>query len=253
MYNLLICGCSGKMGGVVARLANEYDCTVVAGFDKYIKPLDFPVYDNFDDVKMDIDIIIDFSKPETLSDLLSFATSKKIPVIIATTGHTASQAEEIHKASSIIPIFYSANLSLGINLIAELAKQAASLLQDNFDIEILEKHHNQKVDAPSGTAIMLADKISSVLSYNSNYVYDRHIKREKRDKKEIGFSSIRGGTIVGEHEVIFAGTDEVITIGHTAMSKEVFAVGALKAVSFLVSEKPGLYDMTNLVAKILNN
>ena len=175
--------------------------------------------------------------------MLSFALNKKIPLVIATTGYSKNQIEQINNASLEIPIFFTFNMSLGVNLICSLAKKAASILGDGFDVEIVEKHHNQKIDAPSGTAIMLANSVNEVFGDTKAYEYDRHSKRQKRSKNEIGIHSVRGGTIVGEHDVIFAGHDEVVTISHSAYSKEVFAVGAVKAAKFLYGKKAGLYDM----------
>ena len=180
--------------------------------------------------------------------MLAYAKANHIPCVICTTGYSAEQVEAIHDASEEIAVFYSGNMSLGINLLIALSKQAAKVLGSSFDIEIVEKHHNLKVDAPSGTALMLADGISETLAQEPQYVYDRHAVRKKRSKNEIGIHSVRGGTIVGEHEVIFAGHDEVVTVTHQAQSKQVFAVGAVNAAAFLAKQGAGMYDMSDLLA-----
>ena len=195
-------------------------------------------------------MIIDFSHPSALEPLLAYATAHKIPAVIATTGLSAEQKEQLAEAAKEIPLFFSANMSLGINLLISLAKKAAALLEESFDIEIIERHHNQKIDAPSGTALAIADGISEVLKNPPEYVYDRHSVRRKRKKNEIGLHAVRGGTIVGDHEVLFAGNDEVIELKHSAASKEVFAVGAVKAAKFLAGKRPGMYSMTDLVEEL---
>ncbi|MGI6279776.1 MAG: 4-hydroxy-tetrahydrodipicolinate reductase, partial [Acutalibacteraceae bacterium] len=182
-----------------------------------------------------------------LDDILSYAQKRQMPVVLATTGYNNMQIAKIKAVSKKIPIFFTFNMSIGVNLICSLAKKAAAVLGSGFDVEIIEKHHNQKIDAPSGTAIMLANAINSQLGNNMVYEYDRHSKCQKRIKNEIGIHSIRGGTIVGEHDVIFAGHDEVITISHSALSKEVFAVGAIRAAKFLMGKAPGLYDMNSIM------
>ena len=180
---------------------------------------------------------------------MDYATSKKIPAVLATTGYSEEQKQKVFNASKIAPIFYTSNMSIGVNLIAELCKRAATVLEDDFDIEIVEAHHNQKLDAPSGTANMLADAVVDGCNNKKELVYDRHDRRQKRDKDEIGMHAIRGGTIVGEHSVIFAGRDEIITISHSARSREIFAVGALNASLFMVGKPAGLYNMVDLIGK----
>ena len=180
--------------------------------------------------------------------LLKFALDKKLPIVIATTGFSEQTVEDIKKAAESIPVFYSGNMSLGINLLIELVKKAENVLGSDFDIEIVEKHHNQKIDAPSGTALMIADAISEEIDTPVQYEYDRHSRRIKRPKNEIGIHSIRGGTIVGEHDVIFAGCDEIITVSHTALSKNIFAVGSLNAARFLFGKSAGIYNMGDLVS-----
>ena len=238
MIRAILCGASGKMGGFVASAAeNDSEISIVAGVDKVNSGEKFPVFSSFSDINVDADIIIDFSNVALLDSMLDYALSQNIPLVIATTGYTEEQTGKIKKASEKIPIFFTFNMSVGVNLIAALAKKAASILGDGFDIEIIEQHHNQKIDAPSGTAIMLANAVNSVFGDSLNYEYDRHSVRRKRPKNEIGIHSVRGGTIVGKHDVIFAGHDEVITISHEAQSKEVFAVGAVRAAKFLYGKK----------------
>ena len=249
MIRAILCGASGKMGGFVASAAeNDNDLSIVAGVDKVNNGEKFPVFSSFSDINVDADIIIDFSNVALLDSMLNYALANNMPLVIATTGYSEEQTEKIKKASEKIPIFFTFNMSVGINLIAALAKKAASILGDSFDIEIIEQHHNQKIDAPSGTAIMLANAVNSVFNDSLNYEYDRHSVRRKRPKNEIGIHSVRGGTIVGKHDVIFAGHDEVITISHEAQSKEVFAVGAVRAAKFLYGKKAGLYDMNSMMS-----
>lgn len=249
MIKAILCGASGKMGGFVAAAAEaDGEIQVVAGVDKINNGEKFPIFSSFSDINVKADVIIDFSNPALLDDLLDYAVKNNIPAVIATTGYSDSQIEKIRSAAEKTPIFFSFNMSLGVNLIASLAKKAAQILGDSFDIEIIEKHHNQKLDAPSGTAIMLANAVNSVFGDTLNYEYDRHSVRRKRPKSEIGIHSVRGGTIVGEHDVIFAGHDEVITISHQAQSKEVFAVGAVRAAKFLYGKGAGLYDMSSMMS-----
>ncbi len=246
MTGIIISGCNGRMGRAVAeRIAARDDCRVVAGIDKNTSPLDFPVFASAEECTAQADVIIDFSNPSALPALLNFAVERKIPAVIATTGISGEGRALIDGAAGTVPVFFSANMSLGVSLLVELAKKAASVLGDDFDIEIVEKHHNQKLDAPSGTALMIADAIAN----GKRYVYDRHGERRRRGRDEIGIHSIRGGNIVGEHEVIFAGTDEVITLSHSAASRGVFAVGAVNAALFLIGKQPGVYDMGDLIAE----
>ena len=252
MINIALVGSNGKMGQVISRLADQSDnSSIVFGIDiNTEKKCDYNVYSSFADASEKCDVIIDFSHPSSLDATLEFAKSNKIPAVIATTGLSAEQVESIKKASEVTPIFFSANMSLGVNLLIQLAKKATALLEDSFDIEIVEKHHNLKIDAPSGTALAIADAINDTSAHSNEYVYDRHSTRKKRSKREIGIHSVRGGTIVGEHNVIFAGTDEIIEIKHTATSKEIFATGAFKAAHFLINKHPGLYSMDELIAEI---
>lgn len=252
MIKIIMNGCNGKMGQVITRLvAEDSECEIVAGFD--INPSienTYPVYANPEEFTGEADVVIDFSHPSCLTGLLDYCKKRKLPVILATTGFSQEQKEEFTAASSEIPVFFSANMSLGINLIIALAKKATKLLEGNFDIEIIEKHHNQKIDAPSGTALAIADAIDETLSYPAEYTYDRHSVRRKRGNHEIGLHAVRGGTIVGEHEVVFAGTDEVIELKHSAHSKEVFAVGAIKAAKFINSKPAGMYNMNDLITQL---
>lgn len=255
MTNILLCGICGKMGHAVVRAAEEKgDINIVAGYDiKQSADFDIPVYTDLNKLKSDkdvsdgIDAIVDFSHPSITDSIIDFAVQNKIPAVICTTGLSSEQTAKIAAASEKTAMFFSANMSLGVNLLIDLVQRAAKVLEDNFDIEIIEKHHNQKLDAPSGTAIAIADAISDAVSYEPEYTYDRHSVRRKRGRSEIGISSVRGGTIVGEHSVIFAGCDEVIELKHTATSKEVFAVGAISAAAFVRDLKPGLYSMKDLI------
>ena len=238
------------MGRVIQQLvAERTDCTIVAGVDLFAdSAAAFPAYTNIADVQEEADVIIDFSHPSLLTPILSYAAQKGgIPAVLCTTGYSAEQVEALKTAAQTQPVFYSRNMSLGINLLIELSKKAAKVLGDQFDIEIIEKHHNQKIDAPSGTALMLADAIASVRDGETQYVYDRHAQRKKREKSEIGLHAVRGGTIVGEHEVVFAGNHEVITLSHSAQSKELFATGAVNAAVYMCGKGPGLYDMSDMI------
>lgn len=252
MIKLVISGCNGKMGKVVSSVAQaQSDMEIVGGFDINTESvMGCKVYENPCDYKGEADVVIDFSHPDNLSGLLEYAKKMGTPLVIATTGLSEEQKNEMKKAAEHVPIFFSANMSLGVNLLIELAQKATKVLADQFDIEIIEKHHNQKIDAPSGTALAIADSINDVLTERKEYVYDRHAVRKKRSKNEIGIHAVRGGTIVGEHEVIFAGKDEVIELKHQAMSKEIFAVGAVAAAKYLIGKAPGMYSMRDLVAEM---
>lgn len=248
MKKIILCGANGKMGHVIRNIvAADKDCEIVAGIDKNTEAADFPVYSDFNSIKEEADVIIDFSNPALLNSLLEYSAAKKIPVVIATTGFDDDQKKLIENAATENGVFFTYNMSLGINLLATLAKKAVDVLGNDFDIEIIEKHHNQKIDAPSGTALMLADAICEEIDKPMKYEYDRHSKREKRSKNEIGMHAVRGGTIVGEHEIIFAGRDEIITLSHSARSKEIFAVGAVNAAKYMVGKGAGLYTMKDLI------
>lgn len=246
MTRIILVGCNGHMGQTVTHvLDNHPDCAIVAGIDSNRQTLNpYPVFDSFSDITVDADVLIDFSTPKLLKNILCFASQKQIPCVLATTGYSEQEIGLIQDYAKVIPIFFSFNMSLGVNLLCSLAKTAAKILGNGFDTEIIEKHHNQKIDAPSGTAIMLANAVNDGAK---EFIYERHSKRQKRKSNEIGIHSVRGGTIVGEHKVIFAGTDEVITLAHSAASKAVFAGGAVNAAKFLVGKSPRIYDMTDLV------
>lgn len=250
MVKIIISGCNGHMGRVVADLcAADPEVEVAAGFD-VLGPADrdFPVYASPEQFQGQADAVIDFSSPAALDGLLTFGKSRHIPLVLATTGYSPEQVAQIGAAALEVPIFRSANMSLGINVLLELVKKAASILGDSYDIEIVERHHRRKVDAPSGTALMIADAAAQSCGHETEYVFERHSVRHPRDKKEIGISAVRGGTIVGEHEIIFAGHDEIMEIKHTALSREIFAQGAVAAAKFMSEvQKPGLYDMSMLV------
>ncbi len=251
MKRIIISGCNGRMGNQISEgIKARSDCITVAGIDvNGSAKKEYPVFSRPSEINCEADVLIDFSNPSLLSPLLEFGLARKMPLVICTTGYSEEQTAQIRKASESIPVFYSGNMSLGVNLVIELAKKAAAVLGDQFDIEIIEKHHNQKLDAPSGTALMIADAISEIRDGKTNYVYDRHSQRKKREKSEIGIHSIRGGSIVGEHEVLFAGPGEVISISHSAQSKEIFATGSINAALFLAGKPAGLYRMADLISK----
>lgn len=249
MTDIILIGCNGKMGNVITNIiSNRDDCKIVAGID-YIDTQNgvFPVYKCLDNCKENANVIIDFSGVNELEKRLDFSIKNSVPIVIGTTGFSDEKKAEIENASKKVGVFFTYNMSIGVNLLAELAKKAVNVLGNEFDIEIVEKHHNQKIDAPSGTALMLADAISNECEKPMKYEYDRHSKREKRSKNEIGIHAVRGGTIVGEHEIIFAGRDEIITLSHSARSKEIFAVGAVNAAVFMNGKGAGMYTMKELV------
>ncbi len=249
MTDIILCGANGKMGKFITDAVNKRDdIKIVAGVDLNTESsAGFPVYASIGEVCEAADVIVDFSHPALLDSILDYVSKKNIPAVLATTGYSAEATAKIRKAAETAPIFFTFNMSLGVNLLVSLAKKAASVLGDAFDVEIVEKHHNQKLDAPSGTAVMLADAINEVFDGEMNYEFDRHSKREKRPAKQIGIHSVRGGNIVGEHDVIFAGHDEVITLSHHASSREVFALGAVKAALFMKGKTAGLYNMNNML------
>ncbi len=253
MTRILLVGCGGAMGANVYRSSLEReDCEVVAGIDpRMTREGDYPVFATFAECDVDADVIVDFSSPIVTNDMLAYAMEKSLPVVVCSTGHDEAQLAAIQAASEKIAMFRSGNMSLGINLLINLAKKATEVLGASFDIEIVEQHHHRKVDAPSGTALMIADAISDTLETRPHYEYDRHSKRMKRSKDEIGIHSVRGGTIVGVHEVIFAGQDEVVTISHNAQSRALFATGALSAAAFMKGKTSGMYDMNDVVAQVI--
>lgn len=250
MLKIIISGCNGRMGRVVAALCKENsEITVVAGIDILNDGgREFPVFSSPRTCNISADVAIDFSSSAALTPLLDYCIARKLPVVLATTGYSPAQTAEIGAAARKIPVFRSANMSLGINILLELVRKASGVLGGDYDVEIVERHHNKKMDAPSGTALMLADAVSSALPFDCQYIFERSNVRKMREKHEIGISSVRGGTIVGDHEVIFAGRDEIIEIRHHAMSREIFASGAVSAARFLAGvSQPGLYDMSMLV------
>ena len=247
MTNIILCGCGGRMGRAIIESVKD-GCTIVAGVDVNASALStgFPVYEKISDFPGKADVIVDFSHHSALPSLIEYAKATKTPIVLATTGHTDEELALIEESVNDIAIFRSGNFSLGINLLITLAKQAAKTLGTDFDVEIIEKHHNKKLDAPSGTALMIADAIASERE-ESEYVFDRHSERKARESKEIGLHSVRGGTIVGEHEAIFAGENEIVTISHSAASREIFATGALRAAVYLAKKEKGLYNMTDMI------
>ena len=248
MTKILLSGCCGKMGRFVASaVAQRKDCEIVAGIDIVDdSTLGFPVFSNYDEVQVKADVIIDFSNPSLLPSMLSYAEKTNTGVVLATTGLTDEQIKTVEDASKNVPVFFSYNMSIGVSLLCELSKVAAKVLGTGFDVEIVEAHHNQKLDAPSGTAIMLGNAIKEEMP-DAYFEYDRHSKREKRHTNEIGIHSVRGGTIVGEHEVIFAGNDEIVKLSHSARSRAIFANGAVNAAVFLKNKENGVYNMSDLV------
>ena len=258
MVKILMHGCNGHMGQVITRLVEaEADMEIIARVDvsDHISNA-YPVYKSLEDYRQACgqdgyllaDVAIDFSSAAAVDKLLDYCEAQLMPSVLCTTGLSPEQLERVKALSRKTAVLKSANMSLGINLLLKLLKEAAGVLAPaGFDIEIVEKHHNQKVDAPSGTALALADSINEEFNNEYTYVYDRSTRRQKRDKKEIGLSAVRGGTIVGDHDVIFAGEDEVITFSHTAYSKNVFAKGAVQAAKFLKGKPAGLYDMSDVI------
>lgn len=250
MVKIIMHGCNGKMGQVITKIVKEdAQAEIVAGIDKYMGIAnDYPVFDSIEKCDVEADVVIDFSNAAAVNGLLEYCVTKQVPVVLCTTGLSEEQLKKVKIASEKVAILKSANMSLGVNMLLKLLQEATKILAPaGFDIEIVEKHHNQKVDAPSGTALAMADSINEVLNQEYTYTYDRSQERRKREKKEIGLSAVRGGTIVGEHEIIFAGEDEVVEFKHTAYSKAVFATGAVEAAKFLGGKEPGLYDMKQVI------
>ncbi len=251
MTKIIMHGCNGHMGQVITGIvAADPDAEIVAGIDPFDDGHnDYPVFPSIDKCDVEADVIIDFASAKAEDALMDYCAAHKTPVVVCTTGLSDEQIEHIHNTSKQTAVLKSANMSLGINTLFRLLQDAAKIfVPAGFDIEIVEKHHNKKLDAPSGTALALADSMKEVLDDDYHYVYDRSSVRQKRDPKEIGISAVRGGTIVGEHEVIFAGEDEVIEFKHTAYSKAVFAKGAVEAAKFLKGKEAGMYDMGDVIA-----
>ena len=250
MTKLIMHGCNGKMGQVISKIVKEDpNVEMAAGIDAYTGIAnDYPVFESIEKCDIKADAIIDFSNAAAVDGLLDYCVEKQVPVVLCTTGLSEEQLKKVEETSKKVAVLKSANMSLGVNMLLKLLQDATKVLAPaGFDIEIVEKHHNQKVDAPSGTALAMADSINEALDNEYRYTYDRSQVREKREKKEIGISAVRGGTIVGEHEVIFAGEDEVIEFKHTAYSKAVFAKGAVEAGKFLKGKGAGLYDMSDVI------
>jgi 4-hydroxy-tetrahydrodipicolinate reductase len=248
MKRVLVCGIGGMMGGnIVALLSDDKDAEVVCGVDlRTPENINVPVYPSFNDVKEQVDVVIDFSSPKVLKSELEWAVSKKCPVVLASTGYTKEDLDYIDLCSQKTAIFRTANFSLGVNLLVKLVRETAEVLGEKFDIEIIEKHHNQKKDAPSGTALMLADSAKKAFDGDKEYLYGREGIVGKRGN-EIGIHAVRGGTIVGDHDVMFAGEDEIITLSHSARSKKVFANGAITAAKWIIGKPAGKYDMNDVL------
>ena len=250
MTNVIMHGCNGKMGQTIAGLiAGDDEITLAAGVDAYDEGKNpFPVFKVISECNVKADVVIDFSAAPAVDGLLDYCVENHIPCVLCTTGLSEQQLKKVEEAAQKVAILKSANMSLGINMLMKLLKEATAILAPaGFDIEILEKHHKLKVDAPSGTALALGDSINEALDNEYEYIYDRSKRREKRPQKEIGFSAVRGGTIVGDHDVIFAGADEVVTFSHTAYSKAVFGKGAIQAAKFLKGKPAGLYNMSHVI------
>lgn len=250
MVRLIMHGCNGKMGQVISKIVKEdTNAEIVAGIDAYTGIAnEYPVYDSIEKCDVEADAVIDFSNAAAVDGLLDYCVERQIPVVLCTTGLSEEQLKKVEDTSKKVAVLKSANMSLGVNMLLKLLQDAAKILAPaGFDIEIIEKHHNQKVDAPSGTALAMADSMNEAMNNEYTYNYDRSQVRQKRDKKEIGIAAVRGGTIVGEHEVIFAGEDEVIEFKHTAHSKAVFGKGAVEAGKFLKGKEPGLYNMSDVI------
>lgn len=250
MIKVIMNGCNGKMGRTITELISQDDeIEIVAGIDAYDEGKNaYPVFTDINSCDIEADAVIDFSTAAAVDALLDYCVEKKLPCVLCTTGLSEAQLAKVKEAAKETAILKSANMSLGINMLFKILKEAAAVLAPSgFDIEIVEKHHNQKLDAPSGTALALADSINEEFNNNYRYVYDRSKDREKRSNKEIGISAVRGGTIVGDHDVIFAGADEVITFSHRAYSKAVFGKGAIQAAKFLAGKPAGMYDMKDVI------
>lgn len=250
MVRAIMHGCNGRMGRVITGLIKEDEAIeIVAGVDAYTGVAnDYPVFESIDRCDVEADVIIDFSNASAINGLLDYCVEKQVPVVLCSTGLSEEQLKKVEESAQKVAVLKSANMSMGINLLLKLLKDATKVLAPaGYDIEIVEKHHNQKLDAPSGTALALADSINESMDNAFDYVYDRSKERKKREAKEIGISAVRGGTIVGDHEVIFAGMDEVIEFKHTAYSRGVFGKGAVEAAKFLAGKPAGRYDMSDVI------
>ena len=250
MIKVLMHGCNGKMGQVVSRMVDETEgMELAAGVDRFLgRENPYPVFTSCDACDVEADVIVDFSVAQAVDGVLAYALKRKMPLVLCTTGLSEKQLENVKTASAQIPILRSANMSLGVNTVFKLAAAAAKILGEvGYDIEIVEKHHNKKMDAPSGTALAIADAINEAMDDRYTYKLDRSAERARREANEIGIQAVRGGTIVGEHEVLFCGPDEVIEIKHTAYSKAIFGKGAIQAAQFLKGKKPGMYQMSDVI------
>ncbi|MBU3146487.1 4-hydroxy-tetrahydrodipicolinate reductase [Clostridium sp. CF012] len=247
MIRILLNGCNGKMGKVISEMAkSSTTISIVSGVDRNSSNLSYPCYSSIDECQDEIDVILDFSRPDALDSLCKYSKERNIPIVFCTTGYTSEQLSKIHMLSEHIAVFHSANMSIGINIINNILRSISNTLYKDFDIEIIEKHHNQKVDAPSGTALLLANTIKDSIDEDTIFTNGRNAL-SKRERKEIGIHAIRGGNIIGDHEIIFAGLGECIEIKHTAISREVFAIGALKACEYIYKKEKGLYSMDDVV------
>lgn len=251
MTRIIMHGCNGRMGQMITGIVKEFDnAEIVAGVDiaDNISTNGYPVFTDVDACDVQADVVIDFSSAKAVDKLMDYCEKKNLPLVLCSTGLSEEQMGRVKALSEKIAVLKSANMSLGINLLQKLLKEAATILATNgFDVEVVEKHHRMKLDAPSGTALALADSVNEALGGEYEYVYDRSVRREKRPDKEIGISAVRGGTIVGDHDVIFAGQDEVITFSHSAYSRAVFAKGAVSAAIFLAGKGAGFYDMSDVI------
>ena len=250
MTRIIMVGCNGKMGRYITDIvAKDSEAEIVAGVDPFDGiPNTYPVFANINEVNVEADVVIDFSNVSVVNSLLDYCAEKKLPLVLCTTGLTQEHLDKIEESSKKTAVLKSANMSLGVNMLLEMLQPITKILAPaGFDIEIVEKHHNQKLDAPSGTALALADSINEAMDNAYEYKYDRSHDMKKREKKELGISAVRGGNIVGEHEIIFAGQDEVIEIKHTAYSKALFANGAVEAAKFLAGKPAGRYDMRDVI------
>lgn len=256
MLKLIISGVNGRLGQTLISSVQEIqDMEIVAGVDIMPAAIQnpFPVYTQINDIAEQADVVIDFSRPEALPSILDYVRQHKMGAVLCTTGYTDTDKQMIADAAKDVPLFFSANMSLGVNLQIALAQKAAEILRDDFEIEIIEKHHNKKVDSPSGTALVIAETINKeVFADSKELVFGRHSKNDKRSKDEIGIHAVRGGTVVGEHDILFLGPDEIIEINHRALSKQVFAQGALRAARFIHGNPPSLYSMSDIMSEVFN-
>ncbi|MGX7329772.1 4-hydroxy-tetrahydrodipicolinate reductase [Enterococcus bulliens] len=250
MLSIILSGANGRMGRVIQEIVSQHEqLQIVAGIDRHQADTPFPLYNSLEEVNEQADVIIDFSHYSNVETLLATSVQKKLPIVVATTGLSEDHFALLDQAATDIPVFYSANMSLGINVLIQALKTITPTLEADFDIEIIEKHHNQKKDAPSGTALLLADSINETCRQKKTYVYGRSGNENENPRTELGIHAVRGGTIPGEHTVLYAGLDELIELKHTALSRDIFANGAIKAAQFLATQAPGRYSMAELITK----